>query len=95
MKGVAVKLSEPVPQVPAAAVPDDAVLVDVREPDEWMAGHAPGAQHIPLGYVGARYEEIPRDREVYVISIYGHDCCGSKVNEEVRGELERCQEKSK
>ena len=59
--------SEPVPQVPAAEVPADAVLVDVREPDEWMAGHAPGARHIPLGEVGARYEEIPRDRDVYLI----------------------------
>jgi rhodanese-related sulfurtransferase len=63
-----VDASEPVvPQVPAAEVPADVVLVDVREPDEWAAGHAPGAQHIPLGEVGARYEEIPRDRDVYVI----------------------------
>jgi rhodanese-related sulfurtransferase len=62
-----VDASEPVPQVPAAEVPADAVLVDVREPDEWTAGHAPGAQHIPLGEVGTRYEEIPRDRDVYVI----------------------------
>ena len=29
-------------------------LVDVREPDEWTAGHAPGAMHIPLGQLGAR-----------------------------------------
>ncbi len=26
-----------------------AVLVDVREPDEWAAGHIADAQHIPLG----------------------------------------------
>lgn len=25
------------------------VLLDVREPGEWAAGHAPGAQHVPLG----------------------------------------------
>ncbi|MGW0414476.1 rhodanese-like domain-containing protein, partial [Streptomyces collinus] len=25
-----------------------AVLLDVREPDEWRAGHAPGAVHLPL-----------------------------------------------
>jgi rhodanese-related sulfurtransferase len=62
-----VKLSEPVPQVLAAAVPDGAVLVDVREPEEWVAGHAPGAQHIPLGEVTARYQEIPRDCDVYLI----------------------------
>jgi rhodanese-related sulfurtransferase len=26
----------------------EAVLVDVREPEEWEAGHAPGALHRPL-----------------------------------------------
>jgi rhodanese-related sulfurtransferase len=58
---------EAVPQVPAADVPPDAVLVDVREQDEWTAGHAPGARHIPLGEVGVRHGEIPRDCDVYVI----------------------------
>lgn len=29
-----------------------AVLVDVREPDELAAGHAPGATHVPLAGVG-------------------------------------------
>jgi rhodanese-related sulfurtransferase len=28
---------------------DSHVLVDVREPAEWSAGHAPGAVHLPLG----------------------------------------------
>ena len=54
-------------QVPAAEVPADALLVDVREPDEWTAGHAPGAMHIPRGQLGARYTEIPRDGRVYLI----------------------------
>lgn len=56
-----------VPAVPASGVPDDVFLVDVREPDEWAAGHAPGARHIPLGQLGARTAEIPRDTAVYVI----------------------------
>ncbi|HVB27850.1 MAG TPA: rhodanese-like domain-containing protein, partial [Mycobacteriales bacterium] len=30
---------------------DGAVLVDVREPSEWDAGHAPGARHVPLATV--------------------------------------------
>ncbi|WP_301122558.1 rhodanese-like domain-containing protein [Mycolicibacterium fortuitum] len=25
-----------------------AILIDVRENDEWAAGHAPGAAHVPL-----------------------------------------------
>ena len=53
--------------VPAASVPDGAPLLDVREEDEWAAGHAPGATHIPLGQLGARVTEVPRDETVYVI----------------------------
>jgi rhodanese-related sulfurtransferase len=56
-----------VPQVPAAEVPADAFLLDVREDDEWVAGHAPGALHIPLGELGARYTEIDRAAALYVI----------------------------
>ena len=56
-----------VAQVPAAEVPDDASLLDVREHDEWDAGHVAGAVHIPLGELGARYTEIERDRPLFVI----------------------------
>jgi rhodanese-related sulfurtransferase len=55
------------PTVSAGAVPDDAYLLDVREHDEWRAGHAPGAVHIPLGELNARAGEVPDDRDVYVI----------------------------
>ena len=44
-----------------------AVLLDVREPHEWQAGHAPTARHIPLGQLGARAGELPRNREVLVV----------------------------
>ncbi len=54
-------------QVPAAQVPDGAYLLDVREHDEWAAGHIPGALHIPLGELNQRYLEIGQDRELYVI----------------------------
>jgi rhodanese-related sulfurtransferase len=60
-------MSDAIPEVPAAGVPDDAFLLDVREPDEWAAGHAPGARHIPLGELSARSAELPRDIAVYVI----------------------------
>lgn len=56
-----------VAQVPAAEVPADAFLLDVREYGEWEAGHVPGAVHIPLGELGARYTELERDRPLYVI----------------------------
>jgi rhodanese-related sulfurtransferase len=48
-------------------VPDGAWLLDVREDDEWTAGYAPGARHIPLGQLGGRTAEIPQDEVVYVI----------------------------
>jgi rhodanese-related sulfurtransferase len=54
-------------QVPASGVPDDSYLLDVREDDEWTAGHAPGAVHIPLGLLGGQADEVPKDQPVYVI----------------------------
>ena len=48
-----------------------AFLLDVREDDEW-AGHAPDAVHVRLGELGARVDELPRDREVYVICRTGN-----------------------
>lgn len=60
-------MGESLPEVAAAAVPDDAWLLDVREEDEWAAGHVPGATHIPLGELGARTGELPPDAEIYVI----------------------------
>jgi rhodanese-related sulfurtransferase len=61
-----------VSQVPAAEVPADAFLLDVREDDEWAAGHVPGALHIPLGDLGARYLEIDRTATLYVICRSGN-----------------------
>lgn len=42
----------------AAARVDGAVVVDVREPDEYHSGHVPGAHHIPLGELAARVGEL-------------------------------------
>jgi rhodanese-related sulfurtransferase len=65
-------VSETVPEVPAVGVPDEAWLLDVREPDEWAAGHAPQAVHIPLGQLSARASEVPQDQDVYVICRSGN-----------------------
>ncbi len=63
------RVNEPsaVPEVLSADLPPGAFLLDVREDDEWTAGHAPDAVHVRLGDLGARAAELPRDREVYVI----------------------------
>ena len=47
------------PGAPAVQFPDDAVMVDVREQDEWDRGHAQNAVHIPLGDLPARVGELP------------------------------------
>jgi rhodanese-related sulfurtransferase len=60
-----------VPEVDAstgeAEVAEGALLVDVRTPDEWEAGHAPAAIHIPLDQLSARHTELPSDRRIVVI----------------------------
>jgi rhodanese-related sulfurtransferase len=61
-----------VAQVPAIEVPAGAYLLDVREHEEWDAGHVPGAVHIPLGELGARYTELDRDLPLYVICRSGY-----------------------
>lgn len=59
------------PAVDVAAMPADAYLIDVREHDEWQAGHAPEAVHLPLSELISRVEEVPADRDVYVICKVG------------------------
>ncbi|MET8066864.1 rhodanese-like domain-containing protein [Micromonospora sp. NPDC005686] len=44
-----------------------ALLLDVREPAEWQAGHAPGARHIPLGQLADRLSEVPANRPVVTV----------------------------
>lgn len=41
-----------------------ALMVDVREDDEWMAGHAPEAVHLPMGEVVDRMHELPVGRTI-------------------------------
>jgi rhodanese-related sulfurtransferase len=59
-------MPQQVPTVPAADVPDDAVVLDVREDDEWVAGHIEGATHIAMGEVPARLDDLPEGDPLYV-----------------------------
>jgi rhodanese-related sulfurtransferase len=44
-----------------------ALIVDVREPNEWAEYHIPGATLIPLGTLPDRLNDLPRDREIIVV----------------------------
>jgi len=67
------------PSVPSVTVadlpdplPDDLVVVDVREPFEWEAGHIDGAVHVPLGDLSRRVGELdPQARTLVVCHLGG------------------------
>ncbi|GAA1965998.1 hypothetical protein GCM10009738_47340 [Kitasatospora viridis] len=59
-----------IPTAPVETVPAEAVLIDVREQDEWDAGHAAGALHIPMSQFTARLDELP-DAPLYVVCRVG------------------------
>src|SRR5437660_10156806 len=42
-------------------------LVDVREGDEWRAGHLPGAIHIPRGYLELQVGEKPPAKDAPIV----------------------------
>ncbi|MFJ9815894.1 rhodanese-like domain-containing protein [Streptomyces sp. NPDC101151] len=60
-----------VPTVEVADLKDGDFLLDVREDEEWEAGHAERALHIPMSDFVARYGELteaaPQDGRVNVI----------------------------
>lgn len=56
-----------VPTVAVADLPADAPLLDVREADEWSAGHAPTARHLPMSELTERLGELPDADPLYVV----------------------------
>ena len=49
----------------------NAVVVDVRNPDEWVSGHVTGAIHIQLDEVMNRIDELPEAKELLFICAAG------------------------
>src|SRR5258707_9412819 len=41
-----------------------AIMLDVREPDEWQEGHIPSARHVPLGELEMRLGELDPPQEI-------------------------------
>lgn len=76
---------QPLPSVdPATAAAGDDVLLDVREPMEWSAGHAPGATHIPMGELVERVGELRTDRRIICVCRSGNR--SSQVTAWLRGQ---------
>jgi sulfur-carrier protein adenylyltransferase/sulfurtransferase len=61
------RITEVDPAVVREQVSNGAVVVDVREPEEWAAGHIPGAKHVPKSYFESRIEGTVGDRDQHVI----------------------------
>ncbi len=47
-------------------IPESVVVLDVRTPEEYAAGHLPGSRNIPVDELRERLEEIPQDREIWI-----------------------------
>jgi rhodanese-related sulfurtransferase len=46
---------------------ENVVVIDVREPNEYAAGHIPEATLIPQGQIEQRLAEIPKDKQVLLV----------------------------
>lgn len=55
-------------QCPVASLAsEEKIYLDVREDEEWSAGHVKGALHLKMGDIFAgNYQEIPQDQPVYI-----------------------------
>ena len=51
---------------------DEVQLHDVREPEEWSAGHIAGAVHIPMGELASRQAELASDRTIVAVCRSGN-----------------------
>jgi rhodanese-related sulfurtransferase len=65
-------------EIPTASVggvpdplPEGLLVLDVREDDEWRAGHVAGSLHIPLMELGTRYDEMPDAAQTLVVCRVG------------------------
>jgi rhodanese-related sulfurtransferase len=62
-----------------------AILVDVREEDEWKAGRVPTAVHIPLGELSQEAGALPREKEILLICRSGRRSSAAASNLAERG----------
>src|SRR5450755_489911 len=61
------RIDEVDPSAVREQIGNGAVIVDVRETEEFAAGHIPGAKHIPRSHLESRIEGAVADRSAHVI----------------------------
>jgi sulfur-carrier protein adenylyltransferase/sulfurtransferase len=61
------RIDEVDPAVVREQVSNGAVVIDVREAEEWSTGHIPGAKHVPKSYLESRIEGAAPERDQHVI----------------------------
>jgi molybdopterin/thiamine biosynthesis adenylyltransferase/rhodanese-related sulfurtransferase len=61
------QISEVDPSEVRELIDEGIALLDVRETEEWDAGHLPGATHIPRGYLESRIDGAIPDRDQRVV----------------------------
>jgi molybdopterin/thiamine biosynthesis adenylyltransferase/rhodanese-related sulfurtransferase len=67
LRGIKDRIDEVDPAAVHEQMNNGATIVDVRESEEFAAGHIPGAKHVPRGYLESRIEGIVPDRSEHLI----------------------------
>jgi rhodanese-related sulfurtransferase len=55
------------------------LVVDVRQAEEYRAGHIAGSRLIPLAELGKRINELPKDREIMCVCVGKSQSFGDKA----------------
>lgn len=55
----------------STATPATVILLDVREPEEWDAGHAPQAHSVPMSQLSERITELPHETQIICVCHLG------------------------
>jgi len=67
LRQVKSQIEEVDPAEVAELIDEGVTVIDVRETEEYAAGHLPGAKHVPRSYLETRIEAIVPDRSTQVI----------------------------
>ena len=82
----------------ASATDAPPMVLDVRQPSEWAQGVIPGSVQLFVGDLPGRVDELPKDREIWIICRSGYraaiaasllDAAGNRVRPVVREGVER------